>query len=252
MINIPDGPRAGARLSALSLAVLIEQQAGIETLLHYACRDRQLLGDPIGFARRARDGAPQRSCSRRAIRAASAIIPMPHRSSTSIPSGSPTSCRFSTTATTWAGRRLARPPRFHIGVSVNPAASNLDEELRRFEYKVEAGAEFVLTRADLRSRRLRALPEAHRNRAAAHRRWCGPVRKPPPRRVHGQRGAGRPCAGAAHGSHAEGGERGRRRGRGYSDRARAGRCLRKGVNGIQVSTASGNVDAALAVVDGLR
>ena len=44
VINIPDGLRAGARLSALVLAVLIEQQAGIETLLHYACRDRNLLG----------------------------------------------------------------------------------------------------------------------------------------------------------------------------------------------------------------
>ena len=44
VVNIPDGLRAGARLSALSLAVLIEQQAGIETLLHYSCRDRNLLG----------------------------------------------------------------------------------------------------------------------------------------------------------------------------------------------------------------
>src|SRR5262249_33531321 len=40
VINIPDGQRAGARISALSLAVLIEQQAGIETVLHYSCRDR--------------------------------------------------------------------------------------------------------------------------------------------------------------------------------------------------------------------
>ena len=44
LVNIPDGLRAGARLSALSLAVLVEQQAGIETLLHYSCRDRNLLG----------------------------------------------------------------------------------------------------------------------------------------------------------------------------------------------------------------
>src|SRR5262249_23866493 len=44
VINIPDGQRAGARISALSLAVLIEQQAGIETVLHYSCRDRNLLG----------------------------------------------------------------------------------------------------------------------------------------------------------------------------------------------------------------
>jgi homocysteine S-methyltransferase len=38
------------------------------------------------------------------------------------------------------------PTAFHVGVSVNPAASNMDEELRRFEYKVEAGAEFIVTR----------------------------------------------------------------------------------------------------------
>jgi methionine synthase I (cobalamin-dependent) len=43
-VSIPDGQRAGARLSALSMAVLIEQQAQIETVLHYSCRDRNLLG----------------------------------------------------------------------------------------------------------------------------------------------------------------------------------------------------------------
>src|SRR5690606_36831528 len=44
LVNIPDGPRASGRMSALSAAVLIEQQAGIETILHYCCRDRNLLG----------------------------------------------------------------------------------------------------------------------------------------------------------------------------------------------------------------
>src|SRR5206468_759091 len=44
VVSIPDGFRAGAHISALSLAVLIEQQAGIETVLHYSCRDRNLLG----------------------------------------------------------------------------------------------------------------------------------------------------------------------------------------------------------------
>jgi len=45
LVTIPDSLRAGARVSALSLAVLIEQQAGVETLLHYSCRDRRLLGE---------------------------------------------------------------------------------------------------------------------------------------------------------------------------------------------------------------
>ena len=44
VVTILDGPRTGARMSALSLAVLIQQQAGIETLLQYSCRDRNLLG----------------------------------------------------------------------------------------------------------------------------------------------------------------------------------------------------------------
>src|SRR5690606_13145642 len=44
LVNIPDGPRASARMSALSAAVIVQQQAGIETILHYACRDRNLLG----------------------------------------------------------------------------------------------------------------------------------------------------------------------------------------------------------------
>src|SRR5256712_6109602 len=44
------------------------------------------------------------------------------------------------------GQAIGAPTGFHIGVSVNPAASNLDQELRRFEYKVEAGAEFIVTR----------------------------------------------------------------------------------------------------------
>src|SRR5262249_22298864 len=44
------------------------------------------------------------------------------------------------------GQAIGAPTAFHIGVSVNPAASNLDEELRRFDYKVEAGGEFVVPR----------------------------------------------------------------------------------------------------------
>ena len=47
VVTIPDSLRAGARVSALSLAVLIEQQAGVETLLHYSCRDRRLLAPDL-------------------------------------------------------------------------------------------------------------------------------------------------------------------------------------------------------------
>src|SRR6202012_4960069 len=43
-INVPDGPRASARLSAQVTCQLIQQQAGIETVLHFCCRDRNTLG----------------------------------------------------------------------------------------------------------------------------------------------------------------------------------------------------------------
>ena len=146
VVNIPDGQRAGARLSALSLAVLIEQQAGIETLLHYACRDRNLLGiqsDLLGaHAMGLRnlllitgDPGPRRRLSGRDRGVRRRLDRPDQRRRAAEPR-----------AATSAARRSARRPAFHIGVSVNPGASNLDEELRRFEYKVEAGAEFVVTR----------------------------------------------------------------------------------------------------------
>src|SRR5206468_11801405 len=43
-VNVPDGPRAQSRMGALLTSLLIEQQVGIETVTHYACRDRNLLG----------------------------------------------------------------------------------------------------------------------------------------------------------------------------------------------------------------
>ena len=52
-VNIPDGPRAQTRMSAQATAVLVEREIGLETVLHYCCRDRNLLGmmsDLLGAA----------------------------------------------------------------------------------------------------------------------------------------------------------------------------------------------------------
>src|SRR6185437_2137446 len=145
VINIPDGQRAGARLSALSLAVLIEQQAGIETLLHYSCRDRNLLGiqsDLLGaHAMGLRKlllitGDPGRVGD---YPDATAVFDVNSIGLTNVVSRLNHGCDV-------GGQAIGAPTAFHIGVSVNPAASNLDEELRRFDYKVEAGAEYVITR----------------------------------------------------------------------------------------------------------
>src|SRR5262249_1202856 len=43
-VNVPDGPRAQSRMGVLAVSTLIEQQVGIEAVVHYCCRDRNLLG----------------------------------------------------------------------------------------------------------------------------------------------------------------------------------------------------------------
>jgi methionine synthase / methylenetetrahydrofolate reductase (NADH) len=251
IINIHDGPRAGARLSALSLAVLIEQQAGIETLLHYACRDRRLpaiQSDLLGaHAMGLRNvllttGDPGRVGD---YPDATSVFDVDSIGLTNVVS-------ILNHGYDVGGQAIGAPTAFHIGVSVNPAASNLDEELRRFDYKVEAGAEFVLTRPifDLAGfeRVLKRIETARLPVVAGvvpfdslrHAEFMAnevPGVRVPEVLLDRMRRAE-----SADGAAAEGLQ---------IARELAG-ALRKAVNGIQVSTASGNVDAALAVVDGLR
>jgi len=143
-INIPDGPLAAARMSAISMAVLIEQQAGIETVLHYACRDRNLLGmesDLLGaHAMGIRNlllvtGDPPR---RGDYAFATGVYDVDAIGLTNV-------VNRLNQGVDIGGEPLTRQTAFHIGVAVNPTAVNVDDELRRFEFKVEAGAEFAIT-----------------------------------------------------------------------------------------------------------
>src|SRR5258706_14366445 len=133
-LSIPDGYRAGARLSALSLAVLIEQHAGIETLLHYACRDRNLLGiqsDLLGaHAMGLRNvmlvtGDPGRVGD---YPDATAVFDVESIGLTNVVA------RLNH-GSDIGGQAIGAPTAFHIGVTLNPSAANLDPGLRRFEFK---------------------------------------------------------------------------------------------------------------------
>ncbi len=251
VVNIPDGLRAGARLSALSLAVLIEQQAGIETLLHYACRDRNLLGiqsDLLGaHAMGLRNlllitGDPGRVGD---YPDATAVFDVDSIGLTNLVSRLNHGCDV-------GGQPIGAPTAYHVGVSFNPVASNLDEELRRFDYKVEAGAEFVLTRPifdvgafERVKKRLDAahLPvvaglypfESSRNAEFMANEVPG-VRVPDAVMERMRRADGSAAAAAE----------------GIAIARELAAALRGGVQGVQVSTSSGNIEAALAVIDGLR
>src|SRR5918993_3731798 len=144
LVNIPDGPRASARMSALSAAILVQQQAGVETVLHYACRDRNLLGmqsDLLGaHSMGIRNvllvtGDPPTVGD---YPEATAVFDVDSIGLTNVVSRLNRGLDI-------GGQTIGAPTAFHIGVAANPAALNLDEEVRRFEYKVEAGAEFAIT-----------------------------------------------------------------------------------------------------------
>jgi methionine synthase / methylenetetrahydrofolate reductase(NADPH) len=143
-VNIPDGPRATARLSALAASLIVQQQAGIETILHYACRDRNLLGmqsDLLGaHSMGIRNllivtGDPPRVGD---YPDATAVYDVDSIGLTNVVARLNRGLDI-------GEQRIGQPTAFHIGVALNPGAIDVAAELRRFEYKVEAGAEFAVT-----------------------------------------------------------------------------------------------------------
>ena len=144
LVNIPDSPRASARMSALAGAILVQQQAGVETILHYACRDRNLMAmqsDLLGaHAMGVRNvllvtGDPPKIGDYPDATAVNDVDSI----------GLANLVSSLNAGVDIGGQPIGRATAFHIGVAVNPGALNLEEELRRFAYKVEAGAEFAIT-----------------------------------------------------------------------------------------------------------
>jgi methionine synthase I (cobalamin-dependent)/5,10-methylenetetrahydrofolate reductase len=143
-INIPDGPRASARMSAILTAVMIEKRAGIETVLHYTCRDRNLLGmqsDMLGaHAIGLRNmllvtGDPPKMGSYPNATGvfdidAIGLTNMVNRLNRGLDLG---------------GRPIGAPTALSVGVGVNPVHRDFAYEMKRFRYKVEAGAEWCIT-----------------------------------------------------------------------------------------------------------
>jgi homocysteine S-methyltransferase len=143
-VNIPDGPRAQTRMSAQATAILVEQKVGIEAVLHYCCRDRNLLGmmsDLLGAAALGLHnlliitGDPPKMGP---YPDATAVFDIDSIGLTNMVSKLNHGLDL-------GNNPIGKPTAFSIGVGVNPGAINLEEEIRRFEWKVEAGAEYAIT-----------------------------------------------------------------------------------------------------------
>src|SRR5438132_13405600 len=143
-VNIPDSPRASARMSNQALSLLIQREAGIDAILHYTCRDRNVLciqSDLLGAAAVGIrnliciTGDPPKMGNYPDATAvfdvdAIGLVNIVHNLNRGLDIG---------------GNPMGAGTEFVIGVGANPGVPNIDEEIRRFEYKVEAGAEYAVT-----------------------------------------------------------------------------------------------------------
>ena len=143
-VNVPDGPRAQSRMGALMTSLLIEQRIGMETVTHYCCRDRNLLGmlsDLLGASAMGLrnlliiTGDPPKMGP---YPDATAVFDIDSIGLTNLVS------RLNKGLDP-GGNAIGRPTAFTVGVGVNPAALDPAYELRRFEWKVDAGAEYAIT-----------------------------------------------------------------------------------------------------------
>jgi len=143
-INVPDGPRASARMSAQVTCQLIRAQAGIEPVLHFCCRDRNILGIQSELLGAHTVGVRNLICitgdppRMGAYPDATAVFDVDAIGLVNI-------VRNLNHGLDIGGNPMGSQTAMLIGVGANPGALNMDEEIRRFEWKVEAGAEYVVT-----------------------------------------------------------------------------------------------------------
>ena len=143
-INVPDGPRASARLSAQVTCQLIQEYAGIEAVLHFCCRDRNILSiqsELLGaHAVGVRNlicitGDPPRMGT---YPDATAVFDVDAIGLSNIVNN--LNCGLDL-----GGNPMGSQTALLLGVGANPGALNMDEEIRRLEWKAQAGAEYIVT-----------------------------------------------------------------------------------------------------------
>lgn len=143
-VNIPDGPRASARLSAMVLAHLIKRETGVDPILHYTCRDRNILGmqsDLLGAEALGLDnilcitGDPPKLGD---YPMATAVFDVDAIGLLRIASNLNSGLDI-------VGNPIPSGTALHLGCGANPGAVDIELELDRLHQKLEAGARFIMT-----------------------------------------------------------------------------------------------------------
>ena len=150
-IDVYDAAQASARMSGQSLCIQIQQHTGMETILHYTCRDRNLLSIQSDLLGSSSIGLRNILCvtgdppKQGNYPDASTVFDVDSIGLVNI-------ARRLNHGLDIGSNSIGASTNFTIGVAGNPGVPDLENELRRFAYKVEAGAEYVITQAvfDLR------------------------------------------------------------------------------------------------------
>ena len=143
-VNVLDHPHAHARMSALPAAMLIEREVGIETIVHYPCRDRnmtRMISDLLGAAAaglhnllvvtgRPPTTGPYPDSTASLDIDSIGLTNVVHGLNRGVDPG---------------GNTIGVPTRFVIGARVNQVAVDQDREAGRLKWKVDAGVDFVIT-----------------------------------------------------------------------------------------------------------
>ena len=143
-INIPDGPRASARMGPLAMAQIIQREVGVETLMHYACRDRNLVGMQSDLL-----GAYALGLHNLLVITGDPPIMGDYPQATAVfdvdAIGLTNMITRLNNGLDLSGRTIGQPTGFFVSVGLNPTAINQEKELARFRWKVEAGAHAAIT-----------------------------------------------------------------------------------------------------------
>ena len=143
-VNVPDGPRAQMRMGVLPTAVLVEQNVGIEAIVHYCCRDRNLLGMLSDLL-----GAHALGLRNMLLITGDPPKMGPFPESTAVfdidSIGLTNLVNRLNRGMDPGGNPIGEPTAYTVGVGVNPGSSDINHELKRFYWKVEAGAEYAIT-----------------------------------------------------------------------------------------------------------
>ena len=237
-------------MSALSLAVLVQQKACIEALLQYSCRDRNLLGMQSDLLGAHAMGVRNLLIVTGDVRAvgdypdATAVFDVDSIGLTNVVTRLNHGLDI-------GGQSIGTATSFHVGVQVNPGAEDLESEIRRFAYKVEAGAEFAVTKPvfdtatferfarGIESMRIPIILGLWPFESALNAEFMAnevPGVRVPQVVLDRMRGAGSPAAEAAEG---------------VAIAREVGCALKGSVQGVHVAAPSGSTEGAVEVLDGI-